>query len=61
MKLTPDEIKERLRAGGNPSIFEEQVLKYIEQLEQEVSDLEDRYEDLRLDLVIAESRINDYD
>lgn len=35
MKLTPDEIKERLRANGNPSIFEEQVLRYIEKLERE--------------------------
>lgn len=36
MKLTPEEIKERLRAGGNPSIFEEQVLNYIEQLETRI-------------------------
>jgi hypothetical protein len=39
MPMTPEEIKERLRANGNPSVFEEQVLKYIEKLERERTSL----------------------
>lgn len=37
--MTIDEIKERLRANGNPSIFEEHVLDYIEELELRITAL----------------------
>lgn len=37
--MTINEIKERLRANGNPSLFEEAVLDYIEELELRVKTL----------------------
>lgn len=47
MPLTPEQIKERLRAGGNPSIFEQQVLNYIEKLEVTLKEAVNELHDLR--------------